>query len=108
VFGNDDSPNLIDKKQLVTSRQNYFVLVLALGGVVHYYNTKSPKYLDDGSSKEIHMSTSLSTKFTALALALVVNGMIMGGVAYLFNERVTQDSALSVSGDSIPGVTVVA
>lgn len=54
------------------------------------------------------MSTSLSTKFTALALALVVNGMIMGGVAYLFNERVTQDSALSVSGDSIPGVTVVA
>ena len=81
--------------------------MLALGGVVHYYNTKSPKYLDDSSSKEIHMSTSLSTKFTALALALVVNGMIMGGVAYLFNERVTQDSALSVSSD-IPSITVVA
>ena len=50
------------------------------------------------------MSTSLSTKFAALALALVVNSVIMGGVAYLFN----QSSSLSVSADAIQGVTVVA
>ena len=31
------------------------------------------------------MSTSTSTKIAALALALMVNSVIMGGMAYLFN-----------------------
>jgi hypothetical protein len=30
------------------------------------------------------MSTSISTKFAALGLALMINTMIMGGMAYLF------------------------
>jgi hypothetical protein len=30
------------------------------------------------------MNTSISTKLAALALALMVNSVIMGGVAYLF------------------------
>jgi len=33
------------------------------------------------------MSTSLSTKLAALALALMVNSVIMGGVALLFNVQ---------------------
>jgi hypothetical protein len=33
------------------------------------------------------MNTSISTKFAALALALMVNSLIMGGVAYLFNVQ---------------------
>lgn len=31
------------------------------------------------------MSTQLSTKLTALAVALMVNGIMMGGVALLFS-----------------------
>ena len=31
------------------------------------------------------MTTQLSTKLAALAVALMVNGMMIGGVAYLFN-----------------------
>jgi hypothetical protein len=33
------------------------------------------------------MNTSISTKLTALALALVFNTAIMGGMAYLFNAQ---------------------
>jgi hypothetical protein len=33
------------------------------------------------------MNTSISTKLAALALALMVNSVIMGGVAYLFNAH---------------------
>jgi hypothetical protein len=33
------------------------------------------------------MNTSISTKLAALALALMVNSVIMGGVAYLFNAQ---------------------
>jgi hypothetical protein len=65
-----------------------FVLVLALSGVVDYYITKSPKYLDDGNQvKEIAMNTTLSTKLAALGLALVINSVIMGSVALMFNAR---------------------
>jgi hypothetical protein len=82
--------------------------VLASGGVVHYYITKSPKYLDDSSSQEIHMSTSLSTKFTALALALIVNSVIMGGVAFMFSDRLEQAASMSIAAHGTPVVTVVA
>jgi hypothetical protein len=39
------------------------------------------------------MNTSISTKLAALALALVVNSVIMGGMAYLFNAQLQQPTA---------------
>jgi thiol:disulfide interchange protein len=41
------------------------------------------------------MNTSISTKLTALALALVFNGAIMGGMAYLFNAQLQQPTAVA-------------
>jgi hypothetical protein len=35
------------------------------------------------------MNTSISTKLSALALALIFNSVIMGGMAYLFNVQPT-------------------
>jgi hypothetical protein len=40
------------------------------------------------------MNTSISTKLTALALALMVNSVIMGGMAYLFNVQLQQPNAV--------------
>jgi hypothetical protein len=42
--------------------------------------------------KEMTMTTQLSTKLAALAVALMVNGMMMGGVAYLFSAQLHQSS----------------
>jgi hypothetical protein len=39
------------------------------------------------------MTTQLSTKLAALAVALMVNGMMIGGVAYLFSARLHQPAA---------------
>ena len=39
------------------------------------------------------MTTQLSTKFAALGLALMINGMMIGGVAYLFSARLHQPTA---------------
>ena len=39
------------------------------------------------------MTTQLSTKLAALAVALMVNGMMIGGVAYLFNAQFHQPAA---------------
>jgi thiol:disulfide interchange protein len=50
-----------------------------------------PETLD----KETIMNTSISTKLTALALALVFNGAIMGGMAYLFNAQLQQPTAVA-------------
>ena len=36
------------------------------------------------------MTTQLSTKLAALAVALMVNSVMMGGVAYLFSARLHQ------------------
>jgi hypothetical protein len=36
------------------------------------------------------MTTQLSTKLAALAVALMVNGMMIGGVAYLFSASLHQ------------------
>ncbi len=41
------------------------------------------------------MNTSISTKLTALALALIVNSMIMGGMAFLFNAQLQQPTAVT-------------
>jgi hypothetical protein len=73
--------------------------VLACSGVVYYYITKSPKHLDDSiATRRTTMNTSISTKLAALALALMVNSVIMGGVAYLFNAQLRAPSvALSLA-----------
>jgi len=36
------------------------------------------------------MNTQISTKFAALAAALMMNTLLMGGVAYLFNGSMHQ------------------
>jgi hypothetical protein len=41
------------------------------------------------------MNTSLSTKLTALALALMVNSILMGSMAFLFNAQLQQPTAVS-------------
>ena len=53
------------------------------------------------------MNTSISNKLAALALALMVNSVIMGGVAYLFNEPL-QTPAASVAGAQTSGVQAIA
>jgi hypothetical protein len=41
------------------------------------------------------MNTSISTKLAALALALMFNSVIMGGIAYLFNAQLQGASAVT-------------
>jgi hypothetical protein len=41
------------------------------------------------------MNTSISTKLAAIALALMANSLIMGGVAYLFNARLGEPTAVA-------------
>jgi hypothetical protein len=40
------------------------------------------------------MTTQLSTKLAALAIALMVNGMMIGGVGYLFSAHLHQQTAV--------------
>jgi hypothetical protein len=44
------------------------------------------------------MNTQISSKLAALAVALMMNSLIIGSVAYLFNGRI-QPNAASVSLD---------
>jgi hypothetical protein len=46
------------------------------------------------------MNTSISTKFAAIALALMANTLIMGGVAYLFNARLGEPTAVASVADT--------
>jgi hypothetical protein len=56
------------------------------------------------------MTTQLSTKLAALAVALMVNGMMIGGVAYLFSARLHQPTAVNgavitaSAGSTIPTI----
>ena len=42
------------------------------------------------------MYTSLSLKLKALTLAVMINGLIMGGAAFLFDGQMHRDSASSL------------
>jgi hypothetical protein len=42
------------------------------------------------------MNTEIINKFRALAIALTMNGLVVGGVAYLFNGQI-HDRASTVS-----------
>ena len=49
------------------------------------------------------MTTQISTKLAALAVALMMNGLIISGVAFLFNSQLQQQvTALSVAHRSAP------
>jgi hypothetical protein len=43
------------------------------------------------------MNTTISTKLAALALALAINSVIMGGVALMFNARLHETSVQTVA-----------
>jgi hypothetical protein len=52
------------------------------------------------------MTTRLSTKLFALALALVMNGTVLGGVAYLFSGPSAHAAGVALvrtAGAEIPG-----
>jgi hypothetical protein len=52
------------------------------------------------------MNTQISSKFAALAVALMMNGLIIGGVAYLFTGQMPQHSALlSIAQATVHGST---
>jgi len=40
------------------------------------------------------MNTQISTKLAALAVALMMNSLIIGGVAYLFNDASRQQATV--------------
>lgn len=72
---------------------------LACIRVVVYYITKSLKHLSDRDRQlltETVMNTEIINKFRALAIALTMNGLVVGGVAYLFNGQI-HDRASTVS-----------
>ena len=50
---------------------------------------------------ETNMNTSISTKLTALALALMVNSVIMGGMAFLFNAQLQQPTAVTALASTV-------
>ena len=41
------------------------------------------------------MNTQISTKLAALAVALMMNSVIIGGVAYLFNGQLQQHATVT-------------
>jgi hypothetical protein len=43
------------------------------------------------------MNTAISTKLAALALALAINSVIMGGVALMFDARLHETSVQTVA-----------
>jgi len=48
------------------------------------------------------MNTQISTKFAALAVALMMNSLIIGGIAYLFNGPLHQHTTvLSVANAAV-------
>jgi hypothetical protein len=51
------------------------------------------------------MNTSLSTKLTALALALMFNSVIMGGMAYLFNAQLQHPPAVASLASTVANTT---
>jgi hypothetical protein len=48
------------------------------------------------------MTTQVSLKLAALAIALMMNGLIIGTVAYLFDGQIHRDAALSLASATPP------
>ena len=51
------------------------------------------------------MNTQISSKLAALAVALMMNGLIMGGVAYLFNGELHQHASVPSLAETAPAAT---
>jgi hypothetical protein len=47
------------------------------------------------------MNTQISTKLAALAVALMMNSLLIGGVAYLFNSQVQHSPGLSLAHTAV-------
>jgi hypothetical protein len=54
------------------------------------------------------MNTSISTKLAALALALMVNSVIMGSMAFLFNAQLQQPTAVTSLASNVAASANVA
>jgi hypothetical protein len=50
------------------------------------------------------MNTQISTKLAALAVALMMNGLIIGGVAYLFNSQIQHTTVMSLAHAAAPAL----
>ena len=48
------------------------------------------------------MNTQISTKLAALAVALMMNSLIVGGVAYLFNAQLRGTTITSLAQAAAP------
>jgi hypothetical protein len=70
-----------------SSGQNNGAEVVACPSVVCNYITTSPIHGDNYDNQETDMNTQISAKFAALAVALFVNGLMLSGVACLFNGQ---------------------
>ena len=53
------------------------------------------------------MNTQISSKLAALAIALMMNSLLIGGVAYVFNTQIHQESAISLERAAAPAHEVV-
>jgi hypothetical protein len=73
---------------------------IACISVICNYITKSPKHRRDNWSKV--MNTQISSKFAALAVALMMNSLIIGAVAYLFNAPPHPTVAVAEIKASLP------
>jgi hypothetical protein len=51
---------------------------------------------------ETSMNTQISTKLTALAIALMMNSLLIGGVAYVFSVQVHESAAISLGRAAAP------
>jgi uncharacterized membrane protein YjjP (DUF1212 family) len=51
------------------------------------------------------MTTQLSTKFAALAIALILNGLMIGGVAYLFSGQIRQSPVTALAGQTVTALS---
>jgi hypothetical protein len=55
------------------------------------------------ANQETHMNTQISTKLAALAVALMMNTLLIGGVAYLFTGPMHQHMAIaSLAHTAVP------
>jgi len=51
---------------------------------------------------EIHMNTQISLKLTAVAVAVMMNSVLLVGVAYLFNGRIDQHTSVTSVSPASP------
>ena len=59
--------------------------------------------------QEKRMNTQISSKFAAFAVALMMNSLIIGSVAYLFDGRIqTRDTAASLDRVQAPAAHAAA